>query len=264
MRKSSLILGVLLVLSLFLAFTAVKCAKVDLEWDSEGGVSISILVHKRWVSSTSGWVTEASSILEHEAESSTGMLTADASDYTTIEGNLNALDGDLLIMSFVDQKYGAWFRGVRIASGYVSAPEIFAYFSSSTPAKTDNTWPLSIHTYFETKGDTIFGTLRDSEFFRTHGNDDPNDDELTSQFYAIFQGSGKDITGMFTNYFESTRGVWWGNETVEFDVLGMDIEALISTNYPEIELNIDIDSQVNQVFFEEVFGHIKYHGYTYR
>jgi len=245
-------LGTTLLLMLLATLATAKCTKVEVYWDSENAV-ISIVAHRYRPSSTSGWATEEFSILDHAAEKSAGYAVVEIDTSCSIKGLATAEEGHLVIASLINQKYGKWSRGFRDAEEQLIFSDIEALFSADTftlKTHVDNTWTLASEVVFNSSDKVSLLVMRLYQKYATHGTEDESDDDLLEQYYAMLlanvTGSLSSVAG--SSWFPDARhDVWWGNETMYFDLKGSDLEAIIDTDFPIINLLIEPDEIAGEV-----------------
>ncbi len=252
MRRIRFLLGMAIVLAILLSVSLASCTKVEVYWDSEDAI-ISIIAHRYRPSSTSGWATEEFSILDHAAEKSAGYAVVEIDTSCSIKGYATAEGGHLAIASLINQKRGKWFRGFRDAEEQLDFSDIEALFSADTftlKTHVDNTWTLASEVVFNSSDKVSLFAMRIYQKFKTHGTEDESDDDLEEQYYAMLlaniTGSLSSVAG--SSWFPDARhDVWWGNETLYFDLKGSDLEAIIDTDFPIINLWVEPDEIAGEV-----------------
>ena len=246
MKKSILLAGIALFLTLFLTLPSIMATSVELIWDSHDA-EISVTVHRYRPSSTSGWATEEFAVLEHEAEYSTGAISAWIDFSCNIEGLVSAENGNLYVASIIDQDYGSYFKGFRVAEVSINSEEDFeALFSAHTftmRTHLDNTWTLDAWLSAEGSGMSVHA-LRLYQKTKSDGT-------LLGEYYAlidaVLEGDGEAFLG--SGWFPDKRNdVWWGNETLAFQLTADDISAYIeSVDFPIINIYMDVDELIGEV-----------------
>jgi len=244
MSRSVLFAGIGLLLVLLMLPT-ISATDVELVWNSNSA-DVSVTVHRYRPSSTSGWATEEFAVLEHTAGHSLGHILVWMDHSCNIEGDITAVDGSLYVASIIDQDYGKWFRGLRIAKVEIESPEFTAEFSTHTftlRTHIDNTWTLD--SWLSAEGsDMHIQVLRLYQHFKTHGSPDESDDIMDGQYYAlidaVLNGDGSAFVG--SGWFPDYRNdVWRGDEALMFQLEGDDISAYIeSVGFPIVTISIDV------------------------
>ena len=251
--KKGLVLLLGAVLALLLMPSAVaKASSAEVMWKGDD-VHISVLIHRYRPSSTSGWATEEFASLLHDAEFSIGHIFLYIDYSCDIEGFVTAVNGNLDVASIIHQRYGKWFRGVRASEISLTSPNFTVDFNVHTfsfKTHVDNTWTHGAWVSGEALDANIYAT-RLYQHFLTHGTPDEGDDDMDYECYAMISAvlSGEGDISVISDWFPDGRhSVWWGNETLAFDMSADDFNALISAeNYPIMDIYMDV---------EHIFGEI--------
>jgi len=246
MEKKSLVLLVLgFVLALALAPAIAQASSIEMEWKCKNAV-INVLMHRYRPSSTSGWATEEFASLYHEAEETTGNIALRMDYSCDIEGSVSAVNGILEVGAFINQDYGAYFKGFRTSEIAISSPEFTVSFNVHTFAfKThlDNTWIHGAWMAGEAKDPTIHA-LRFYQKTKSDGSP-------LGEYYALIDAvlSGDSEFSVVSDFFPDSRhDVWWGNETLAFDLLADDIDAYIDVEeFPIINVYMDVGHLLGEI-----------------